>query len=177
MNRIYSVVHSCWDSNHISWLKANNGNFLTEKLLIDSHNKDFLDYVVVNEILKGREINIPKEFVWHDKDGHTRISNRIKWWIESTGSSFSSLIFNCPEGLRNEAIPSELMFNSYPSEAPPVFFGHYWLEDDLPKIQTKNAVCLDYSVAKGGSLVAYRWSGESALNQDNFVFVKAQRIV
>lgn len=168
------VVHSCWDSNHISWLKDNHGNFLTSKLLLHSHQKESFEYVVINDILKGKEIDIPAEFAWHDKDGHARTSNRIKWWADSSVSTFGSLLFNCPDGLKNEVMPREHIFNSYPSDAPPVFFGHYWLEDNFPSIQSNNAVCLDYSVAKGGSLVAYRWSGESTLHQDNFVFVNTK---
>jgi hypothetical protein len=169
------VVHSCWDSNHISWLKETHGNILTKKLLIDSHEKDSREYLVVNDILKGKEMDIPKEFAWKDKDGHPRTSNRIKWWSDASVNSFESLIFNCPDGLKNELIPAGLIKNCYPTDAPPVFFGHYWLDDDFPKIQTQNAVCLDYSVAKGGRLVAYRWSGESALHESNFVFVKSER--
>lgn len=168
------VVHSCWDSNHISWLKENHGNLLTSKLLLQSHQKESFEYVVINDILKGKEIDIPTEFAWHDKDGHPRTSNRIKWWTDSSESTFGSLLFNCPDGLKNRVMPREHFFNSYPSDAPPVFFGHYWLEDNFPSIQNSNAVCLDYSVAKGGSLVAYRWSGESTLHQDNFVFVNTK---
>ena len=37
----------------------------------------------------------------------------------------------------------------------PVFFGHYWL-NGIPKIVNEHAICLDYSVAKGGKLVAAR---------------------
>jgi len=168
------VVHSCWDSNHICWLTENYGNYLTTKLLVESHNKNTIEYVVINDILKGKEIDIPKEYAWHDKDGHPRTSNRLKWWTDSSTASFGSLLFNCPEGLKDELIPPEFFFDTYPTDAPPVFFGHYWLEDDFPKIQSQNAVCLDYSVAKGGSLVAYRWSGESTLHHDNFVFVRVE---
>jgi len=60
----------------------------------------------------------------------------------------------------------------YPADAPPVFFGHYWMEDTNPVIQEKNVVCLDYSVAKGGSLVGYRWDGEHELDTENLVRVK-----
>jgi hypothetical protein len=34
-----------------------------------------------------------------------------------------------------------------------------------------NVACLDYSVAKGGKLVGYRWSGEQDLKENNFVYV------
>jgi hypothetical protein len=40
-----------------------------------------------------------------------------------------------------------------------VFFGHYWLEG-APSPFRHNVCCLDYSVAKGGQLVAYRFDGE-----------------
>jgi hypothetical protein len=35
--------------------------------------------------------------------------------------------------------------------------------------------CLDYSVAKGEILCAYRWQGERKLTNDKFVWVGAER--
>jgi hypothetical protein len=58
----------------------------------------------------------------------------------------------------------------YPSDAPPVFFGHYWLKGQ-PQLQAHNVCCLDYSVAKGGELVCYRFDGESILSSLKFVSV------
>jgi hypothetical protein len=54
-----------------------------------------------------------------------------------------------------------------------VFLGHYWLDTE-PQVLAPNVACLDYSVAakSGGKLVAYRWSGEQRLDNDNFVFVE-----
>ena len=60
----------------------------------------------------------------------------------------------------------------YSKDAPPVFFGHYWLDDSYPVVQAENVICLDYSIAKGGSLVAYRWNGEEQINNRHFVSVK-----
>jgi len=37
-----------------------------------------------------------------------------------------------------------------------VFFGHYWLEGK-PANPYSNSICLDYSVAKEGHLVGYRF--------------------
>ena len=45
------------------------------------------------------------------------------------------------------------------------------MEDAYPVIQASNVVCLDYSIAKGGNLVAYRWQGEAQLNNSHFVHV------
>jgi hypothetical protein len=58
----------------------------------------------------------------------------------------------------------------YPAAAPPVFFGHYWLQGQ-PRPQASNVACVDYSVARWGRLVAYRWDGETALDAEKFVGV------
>jgi hypothetical protein len=36
---------------------------------------------------------------------------------------------------------------------------------------SERVVCIDYSVAKGGQLAAYRWNGEAVPVNDNFVCV------
>ncbi len=164
------VVHACWDAENIDWLKANNGNFLSDELLFASHVRGSKAYDVINETLKGKEFNIPAAYSWHDKDGHLRNANRVRWWVDPQDSNYGSFLFNCPPQLSSQ-IPTEIKVNIYPADAPPVFFGHYWLEDNFPVIQSNNVVCLDYSVAKGGSLVAYRWSGEQVLEVANFVSV------
>jgi hypothetical protein len=60
----------------------------------------------------------------------------------------------------------------YPKSAKPVFVGHYWLSAQHPNVLADNVACLDFSVAKGGFLCAYRWNGEKKLSNDNFVWVK-----
>ena len=63
----------------------------------------------------------------------------------------------------DEAVP-------YPLNAKPVFVGHYWLSGSQPKLMADNVACVDYSVAKGGFLCAYRWQGEQKLHNNNFVW-------
>jgi len=166
------VVHACWDQDHIEWLKSMSYFTLTEDLLILSHNRDDKSYQVINDTLKGREFNIPEKYTWYDKDGHARHANRVKWWVKPGPCSYKEFLFNCPESLMAEKVPADINVNIYPHDAPPVFFGHYWLEDKYPVIQKENVICLDYSVAKNGSLVAYRWGGEQVLNNDHFVSVR-----
>ena len=66
-----------------------------------------------------------------------------------------------------------------PSDAIPVFFGHYWLEDKYPVIQKDNVICLDYSVANSDpyndfqKLVAYRFNGEVLLDIKHIDFVNS----
>jgi hypothetical protein len=69
-------------------------------------------------------------------------------------------------------IPSAFIHTrlAYDDGEPPVFFGHYWLPADAKKEPVApNLACLDYSVANGGSLTAYRWDGESKLKAEKFV--------
>ncbi|WP_206017961.1 hypothetical protein [Rhodohalobacter barkolensis] len=58
----------------------------------------------------------------------------------------------------------------YGRDDRPVFFGHYWLQGN-PSLYRENICCLDYSVAKGEKLVAYRFDGEEKLRDGKLVFV------
>lgn len=166
------VVHACWDEEHIEWLRARGNQRLNEALLIASHQKGSMAYQVINDTLKGKEFNIPEKYTWRDKDGHARSSNRIKWWLNPETKTFGEFLFNCPPSLRHVRVNTDVAINIYPADAPPVFFGHYWMEDKFPVIQSENVICLDYSVAKEGALVAYRWSGEDKVDNRHFIFVR-----
>lgn len=169
------AVHACWDQKHIDWLEERDYRTLREDLLIDSHQKGSYPHLVIEEVLKGKEYNIPEGMEWEDKDGHIRKANRYRWWINPMGNCFGDFLFDCPPSLQMIPIEEEVKTAVYPNEAPPVFIGHYWLDNDRPSIQAHNVACLDYSVAKQGSLVAYRWNGESKLHNDNFVSVSSKQ--
>ena len=169
------AVHACWDQRDIDWLKKRGLYKMNKELLVSSHKKGTKDYQVINDILKGKEFMIPEEYVWKDKDGHDRTENRLKWWVESAQASYGELLFDCPPELRDKMMNEDINPICYSKNAPPVFFGHYWLDDSYPIVQTENVICLDYSIAKGGSLVAYRWNGEEQINNDHFVSVKYKK--
>ncbi|RYF89656.1 MAG: phosphoesterase [Chitinophagaceae bacterium] len=163
------AVHACWDEAHISWLKEKNYTTLTDALLDKAHQRSTREHAVIEEILKGKELNIPEEYVWYDKDGHARTANRIKWWVQNGEATYGDFLFSCPPEMAQQKIPQDLSVNIYPATAPPVFIGHYWLDEPEPMLQSSNVVCLDYSVAKDGYLVAYRWNGEQQADAGNFV--------
>ncbi len=163
------AVHACWDDAHISWLKEQNYYTLTDALLDKANRKGSREQLVIEETLKGKELNIPEEFVWYDKDGHARTANRIKWWVEKSGSRYGDFLFSCPPEMTDEPVPDHLQIRIYPATAPPVFIGHYWLDELEPALQSSNVICLDYSVAKEGFLVAYRFNGEQHADPANFV--------
>ena len=163
------AVHACWDEEHIRWLIENNHTVLTDELLAAAHQWGSTANQVIEETLKGKEINIPGEYIWYDKDGHGRTANRVKWWVSDIEARYGDLLFSCPPAMHQQQLPAGLHINFYPVDAPPVFVGHYWLEDSEPTLQSSNVVCLDYSVAKDGFLVAYRWHGEQVADSNNFV--------
>jgi hypothetical protein len=47
-----------------------------------------------------------------------------------------------------------------------VIFGHYWFTG-TPAVISPRVACVDYSAAKDGPLVAYRWDGESELSSNS----------
>ena len=53
------------------------------------------------------------------------------------------------------------------TSSKPIFIGHYWLTGK-PEVMSKSVVCIDYSIAKGGKLVAYSSGDFSKLSNDNF---------
>lgn len=163
------AVHACWDEEHINWLKENNYTTLSDELLHKAHQEKSQEKWVIEETLKGKECNIPEKFVWYDKDGHARTANRIKWWVQNKGANCGELLFSCPPEMMDEPVPNYKAINIYPADAPPVFIGHYWLEELEPALQAGNVVCLDYSVAKDGYLAAYRWDGEAVADSGKFV--------
>jgi hypothetical protein len=124
---------------------------------------------LVDYTLKGKEMKLPNDLTFHDKDGHKRDEIRIKWWEDGATSSLKDYsvlpIKNLPD------VPSQSTFDYYKADNKPVFFGHYWMTGK-PILQKSNVCCLDYSIAEKGSLVAYRWSGESILDERNFKSVK-----
>jgi len=95
---------------------------------------------------------------------------RVRWWDATARNYPQAALLNDAtlKTLPDEPIPETARIES--TDDRPVFFGHYWMRG-APDVQTPNAACVDYSAGKGGDLVAYRWSGERALDRLNFVSV------
>ena len=167
------VVHACWDPASIESLKIQlgPGNTLTNDLLIRSARRGSDEHAAVEQVLKGAEMTLPDGAGFADKYGHIRHEARIRWWMQEADSLHDMVIgppdlYDAVAG--HPAVKDALM--GYGSDEAPVFFGHYWLRG-MPQQQQNNAACLDYSIAKDGKLVAYRWDGERRLKDDHFVWV------
>ncbi len=139
------IVHACWNQSEIEVLKKYTHDAKLDLNILKTEYPKKADFYNATEIiLKGPEQKLPPGKSFKDKDNNIRENERVIWW-------------------KSESF--------YPPEAKPVFFGHYWLKSDRPYITAPNAQCLDFSVAKDGHLVAYRFDGESSLVEEKLVFV------
>jgi hypothetical protein len=126
-------------------------------------------------VLKGKEAKLPPPVFFTDKDGHVRTDIRTRWYAPPAGHTYGTYALQsdeivCPVPLEQPVIDAAA---PYPADAKPVFVGHYWLTAQRPTLLAENVACLDYSVAKGGVLCAYRWDGERRLTNEHFVWVAA----
>jgi hypothetical protein len=168
----FRVVHACWDQQHIETLqKELNGNTLDEHSLLKLVKKGTPAYNAIEETLKGKELQMPAGTTFTDKDGNVRSEFRCKWWENPQSVTYRQISIedlNLPE----QPVENTGAINgtTYDASQKPVFFGHYWLKG-RPGIFRENICCVDYSVAKGGVLAAYRYDGERVLGNGKWVYV------
>lgn len=154
------VVHACWNDEHINWIKENYRHAtdgLNAEFLQLVSVKGSLAFIAIEETLKGPEQRLPEGQFMIDKDGAKRRECRLKWW-SADKSTMGKGIISCPDNLLQNPMPEGSDLKIFASEKL-VFFGHYWLVG-IPDIENPSAICLDYSVAKGGKLVAARMEGD-----------------
>ena len=170
------LVHACWHEASIETLEPllGQGHTLTPELLVHASDPERPEYAAVETLLKGRELKLPQDISFKDKDGNHRTEMRIKWW-QHDPSTYADLalppyVVERNPGLSKVALPDGIE-TGYGRAEVPVLFGHYWFEGE-PGPVSDNVACLDYSVPRStGHLVAYRWSGEARLLRENFVSV------
>ena len=176
-NESFRVVHACWHSEKIAYWKSINNDEDFNKLGISygflekSVDKKSKEYEAVEILLKGLESPTPGHKPFKDKDGNERTAFRVKWWETPVDATYKSI--SAPSNNHLPEIPIELdvlsSIDFYNQNDKIIFFGHYWLDGE-PKIQSSNICCLDYSVAKKGKLVAYRYDGEDSLNNSKLIW-------
>ena len=169
----FRAVHACWDNKQIAYLRQTLSNDrLTDDLIYQSAKIGTPFNIATDETLKGKEIKMPEDRSFKDKDGTERTDIRIKWWENPAHIGYKAISVEPIESLTDSPVDISLFKNSdyYGEKEKPVFFGHYWLKGN-PTLYRNNICCLDYSVAKQGFLVAYRFDGESILDKSKLVYV------
>lgn len=123
-------------------------------------------------MLKGVEIPLPEAHTFKDKDGHERKRVRVRWWDPHASTCRRAAMV--PEEIRqtlpDDPIPEHVRLGN--DAGKPLFIGHYWLSGK-PELRSRTVACVDYSIGKGGKLVAYRWDGEPVLDAERFRCISA----
>jgi hypothetical protein len=170
------VVHAAWDNGAMAAL--NHRPVLDETLLRRSAVRGNAEFKAVETLLKGVEVELPDGFAVVDRDGRARRQMRTKWWLLSANLTLPELAVTHGEGLPAvtlSALEARPGTKGYGETDWPVFLGHYGLQAANPAPMTRNVGIVDYNVAGGGPLVAYRWSGEQRLSAGNFVSVRGPK--
>lgn len=166
----WRAVHASWEAGQMEVLRAElpQGPLDAETLARSADRDDRL-FLAVEDVAKGVELALPEGVSFRDKEGNPRTEARVRWWEDTEGRSLREVTLprhpNMPDvklGAADYAV--------YGPAEKPVFFGHYWLWG-TPELQRANVACLDYSIAKGGQLVAYRWEGERELRPEHLFAV------
>jgi hypothetical protein len=158
------VVHACWHQEAMDLLRPLLGrdNTLSDAAILLGSRSGHPVYEAIEVVCKGPEVALPADVSFHDKEGKIRREVRVRWWLPNA-KTFRDAAIVPPgnEGTIPELpLPAEWKGHQY--SGAPVLFGHYWFSGK-PAVISPQFACLDYSVAKGGPLVAYRWDGETAL--------------
>jgi hypothetical protein len=182
----FRVVHACWDHRSIDFIRnthvRDKEGRLTNEFLQQAAREGTETFDAVDILLKGKEIRLPQNHPGlYDKDHNLRKKVRVKWWLTEeqrktvkTYDQVTRIDKKQLEKLKNIKIPleilNELKEDGSPEDSIPVFIGHYWFTG-TPQLLTGTTASLDYSVARGGHLVCYRWDGEQILDESKFVRV------
>ncbi len=168
------IVHACWDPKTIAYLKEQMPNHrLNRPFIHHSALKGSKQHKAIEITLKGWQIDLPEPHTIEVTEGKKKTSSRIKWWLDPKNITFESYLMSECKSLSKTIVPAEIKpTNDYYGDDIPVFVGHYWLNGE-PRLLSDNIACVDYSAAKEGELIAYRWDGEKKLSKEKFVSVPA----
>lgn len=179
------VVHACWHDPSIAVVTRELGGdrFTSTDQLVRASTEDDELYAAVETLLKGPEISLTDHGhePYFDKDGHRRDHARLRWWdlaartlraLAELGGKFTTADGQPYPELPDTAVSGGHQDYMYAGPVP-VFYGHYWRQGEPEHLHdwTEYTACVDFSAIKGGTLTAYRWSGESRINPEHYVSV------
>jgi hypothetical protein len=164
------AVHACWDPAAVE--KVIRHSLSDDAVLRACMDETGDEVAAIDRLLNGPEIAVPPGALIRNSRGVPMAQIRVRWWnLPSGEADLCSLAL--PDSMDGYGVvdPSQLRgVPNYPPAAPVVFFGHYWLSpESAPEPMALNVACLDFSAARNGPLVAYRWDGENALSPSKFL--------
>jgi hypothetical protein len=184
------VVHAQWHTPSRDAFEAERppGRPLDDPLLarMNRHGDSLAE--ATEQLLKGWEIPLPPGVVRMGEGVIHRDQMRARWYLDPRGQTYRSFSLHsepveCDEPLATTAVSEG---RPYPATDVPVFIGHYGLlatghsvdgRAAMPTPLASNVACVDWGVAKGGVLAAFRHDGEAVLDAGRFLWVAADGTV
>ena len=166
------VVHACWHQESMDVLRPLLGRdqTLTDEAVLLGSRRGHPVYEAIEVVCKGPEVPLPPGISFEDKGGKVRHEVRVRWWQDDLSTYRKAAIGPPGDMAMIPDVPLPAEWKGHQYSGPPVLFGHYWFTGK-PEVISPQFACLDYSVAKDGPLVAYRWDGEKELSSDKLVWV------
>ena len=166
------IAHACWHQPSIDLLQKamGSGQRLTDEMILLGSRKGHPIYEAIEIVCKGLEVELPAGISFTDKEGKVRREVRVRWWQEDLSTYRIAAIVPAEDKdlIPDGPMPAE--WQRYHYTGPPVLFGHYWFTG-TPQVISPRFACLDYSAARDGPLVAYRFDGEQELASDKMAWV------
>jgi hypothetical protein len=163
----FTAVHAQWSQQYEEVISYSGLKKMDENSMRYIHqNNELLN--PVSEVLKGKEIELNNDFDL--KYGLTLKNKKFRflWWKTNRTNKLKDWM-DVPNEFKNILIEKEdlLDFENISDQNKPIFFGHYWLNPIEFGLQSDKWCCLDYSVANGGFIGAYRFNNELNLVESN----------
>jgi len=164
------AVHAFWDQEHVDFVTQHCDPILglKEQFLHSSFEEPTPQWQAMENLTKGLEMELPEGHTFFDQSNNERSKIRTKWWLTHATSYRDIVLIDENQKHRIPDLPVSAHFKPNQITGAPIFVGHYWMTG-TPCVQTDKVACLDYSAAKHGPLVAYRWDGEEKLSNEKFV--------
>ena len=166
------VIHACWDEKALGTVGhgLNKHGGVTNEFLYSACQKGGELFAPIEVLLKGKEGALPEGMSFLEADKHVPTIIRTRWYLPTEGQTYRTYAFQIDEIPCDEPLAPRVIEDAapYPPTNKPLFIGHYWIPAPSPALLAEDGACVDYGVAKGGFLCAYRWSGETKLSNQNF---------
>jgi hypothetical protein len=171
------LVHAWWHQPYVDLVASRwpDGQAMSDEFLHAAYAKGSPEWTAMEGLSKGLEMRLPDGHGFTDHSGIERYEVRARWWHEAPRTWRDVAIVGDDQAHRvpDHPLPEEHRAAWWPVDGeraggPPVFIGHYWMSGE-PVPQARRVACLDWSAAKDGPLVAYRWDGEAEIEARRFV--------
>jgi hypothetical protein len=168
------IAHAYWNDEDMKYLSEFiPPGKLKKSFLRSVHEEQHPAAAIIYRVLKGLEYQCPPDLIIKCQKGISRKTFRMNWWESPDQKTFQDLAFGNKFVLPAYTVPPEIApsFESYHSEKPIVFIGHYCLTQG-PRILQPNICCIDGCVTGNQRLSAYRYNGEEKLLVENILTVE-----